>query len=343
MPIIPALLLCIAVALFRRSEKAVVEGPKPDVPLRLLRWAAGLLSAQRHEWGQAMLGELDHIDGRARRWRFAIGCVVAALLLPPWGRAGAGVLAMLAVAIGGVGVYASVLTHYGLGGGSWIGVGIVSVLLLGFTLAAVPLLRRPGVAVPGLLGGVFVALTWIAMSGFGFVSFITRVWPAWAVPLLFLVLPAAVGVMGTLWRGSAVAGRRTARLAAITAGLGVYLYGTIAVAHVGAGGPPDDSGFSIGYIINDRLGNNMIFYLLLLPLVTATVGWAASAALAHMRPQLVAADLVSFETYGVASPMPAAVGSAGVAATAPRTRHVVLQYGLVGAAALLVAATMLVG
>jgi hypothetical protein len=89
--IIPALLMCIGVALFRRSSIAVVEGPTADAPQRLLRWAAGLLSAQRDEWGQAMLGELDHIEGRGRRWRFTIGCVGAALLLPPWGRAGAAV------------------------------------------------------------------------------------------------------------------------------------------------------------------------------------------------------------------------------------------------------------
>jgi len=36
---------------------------RDDVPARLLRWAVGLLSAPRAEWGQAMLGELDHIDG----------------------------------------------------------------------------------------------------------------------------------------------------------------------------------------------------------------------------------------------------------------------------------------
>ncbi|HEY5400391.1 MAG TPA: hypothetical protein VIL16_33895 [Trebonia sp.] len=29
------------------------------------------------------------IDGRGRRWRFAVGCAGAALLLPPWGRAAA--------------------------------------------------------------------------------------------------------------------------------------------------------------------------------------------------------------------------------------------------------------
>jgi hypothetical protein len=76
----------IGVALVRRSARAVPAGPavRGDVPERLLRWAAGLLSARREEWGQAMLGELGHIDGRGRRWRFSAGCADAALLLPPW-------------------------------------------------------------------------------------------------------------------------------------------------------------------------------------------------------------------------------------------------------------------
>jgi hypothetical protein len=337
--IIPALLLCIGVALFRRSANSDAEGAPADAPMRLLRWATGLLSAQRDEWGQAMLGELDHIEGRGRRWRFTIGCVGAALLLPPWGRAGGGVLATVAVAIGGLGGYAYVITHYGLGAGSLVGAAIVATFLLSFALAAVPLLRRPGVALPGLLGGLFVALAWIGLSGFTFVSFITRLWSAWAVPLVLIVVPAVVGVIGTLWGGSAVAGRRTARLAAISAGLGVYLYGTVAVAVVGAGGPPDDSGFTVSYIINDRLGNNVIFYLVLLPLVTATFGWAAAAATVWIRPRLATADVLPFAAAGGVEPIPLAVGSAVPA----RRGHVVLQCAAVAAAVLLAAATLLAG
>jgi hypothetical protein len=68
------------------------------VPERLLRWAVGLLSAQREEWGQAMLGELGFIDGRGRRWRFAVGCAGGALLMQPWGRT-AGVI-MLTFLVG---------------------------------------------------------------------------------------------------------------------------------------------------------------------------------------------------------------------------------------------------
>ncbi len=56
----------IAVALLRRYAQTVPAGPavRDDGPVRLLRWAAGPLSAQRAGWGQATLGELDHIDGR---------------------------------------------------------------------------------------------------------------------------------------------------------------------------------------------------------------------------------------------------------------------------------------
>jgi hypothetical protein len=281
--IIPMMLIGIGVALFRRSAKSVAERPRADAPMRLLQWAAGLLSAQRAEWGQAMLGELDHIEGRGRRWRFAIGCVGAALLLSPWGRAGAGVLAMFALAMGGLGVYASVIVRYGLGSKSLVGVAIVSIFLLSFVLAALVLLRRPGIAVPGLLGGLFAGLVWVAASGFTFFNLIDRVWPAWALPVLLIAVPAVIGVLGTLRGGSAAAGRRTARLAGISAGLGVYLYGTLAVAVLGAGGPPDDSGFSANYKIDDRLGNNLIFYLAFLPLVTATIGWSAAAVTAHIR------------------------------------------------------------
>jgi len=91
-------LMAMGLALFRRSVPLSPAGPevRDDVPARLLRWAAGLLSAQRAEWGQAMLGELDHIDGLGRRWRFAAGCAgaaAAAAALGPGRRGGGAVVA----------------------------------------------------------------------------------------------------------------------------------------------------------------------------------------------------------------------------------------------------------
>jgi len=284
----------IAVALILRYARAVPAGPavRDDVPERLLRWAAGLLSAQREEWGRAMLGELDHIDGRGRRWRFAAGCAGAALLLPPWGRAAAAVWAMVVVAAGAAGVYASVALRYRLGAGDWVFAAIMLVFLVSFTLAAATLLRRPEVAIPGLLGGLFVALTWLALSGFTFYGVTAPMTAPWSPLIAEVAMPVLVGVAGTLWGGGAVAGRRTARLAAISAGLGLYLYATIAVAVLGAGGPPEDTGWTVSYIVSDRLSSTMIKNLVVVPLVTATIGWAAAAATARIRPR-PAASMVS--------------------------------------------------
>jgi hypothetical protein len=346
MMIIPVMLLGIVVALLRRTPHAVVDGSTQDVPIRLLRGTAGLLPAPRDEWGRAMLGELDHIEGRGRRWRFAIGCVGATLLLPPRGRAEAGVLAMVAVAVGGVGLYASVVMRYRLGAGDWVGVAIALTFLLSFILAANVLLRRPGVGVPGLLGGLFVALAWLAISGFTFSSFLAPLDPGWAILLLLIVVPAMVGVAGTLWSGSAVLGRRTARLAGISAGVGLFVYGTLAVAALGAGGPPHDSGFTVGYIISDRLGNNITFDLVLVPLVTATIGWAAAAATARIRPRLATnAISVPFTVAGRVEPMtrPETMQSAVPVQDRRGTVRVVLLCAALAAAVLVAAASWLRG
>src|SRR5260221_11490013 len=101
MPLLFILMMCllgIGIAMFRRSPQAFLDGPDEDAPLRLMRWAAGLLSPQRAEGGQAMLGELDHLDGRIRRMRVTHGCVGAALVLRPWGRVAGAVWVLIAVA-----------------------------------------------------------------------------------------------------------------------------------------------------------------------------------------------------------------------------------------------------
>jgi len=280
----------IGVALIRRHARGVPSGPavRDDVPARLLRWAAGLLSARRGEWGQAMLGELDHIEGRGARWRFAVGCAGAALLLPPWGRAGPSVGAIAALAAGTAGLCAVEVVRYGLGGSGWVTAAVMLAFLAGFALAASVLLRRPGIAVPGLLGGLLVAAAWLAMSGFTFYGVIAPVTAPFRPLLPVAGTPLLVGAAGTLWGGNAAAGRRIARLAALSASLGLGLFGTIAVAVLGAGGPPGTPGWTAGQNINDRLGNNIVEFLVLLPLVTATIGWAAAAATARISPRLTA-------------------------------------------------------
>jgi len=273
-----ACLLGILIALYRRDPRRFLDGPAEDAPARLLRWAAGLLSPQRAEWGQAMLGELGHLDGRIRRMRFALGCAAAALVLPPWGRAAAWVWAIIALATGAVGLYGGLAVRYRLGGGDWIAVGILTIFVIGILLGASTLLRRPGVAIPGLLGGMFIALLWLSLSGFTFLDQILPNIVPWHRWVEVIVMPLVVGAAGTLRGRDPVIGRRIARLAAITGSLGLFVYETIAVAAIGGGGPFDqDGGGTLRGTISDRLGNNLIF-LVVTTLVVATVGWGGAAA-----------------------------------------------------------------
>src|SRR5436190_8872008 len=123
-PVLFIFVVGIAVALIRRHFLVAPEDrPSGDPPARLLGWAVGLLAEPRREWGQAMIGELDRLDGRARRWRFALGCVVAAVVMPPWGRAVAALGALMAVAASGGGLFVYTHVHYRLHTDGWTWVG----------------------------------------------------------------------------------------------------------------------------------------------------------------------------------------------------------------------------
>ena len=190
-------LLGILIALYRRNPQRFLDGPAQDAPLRLTRWAVGLLSPQRAEWGQAMLGEISHIEGRLRRMRFALGCVGAALVMPPWGRAAAGVWAMIVLAAGAIGLYGAMAASYRLGGGDWIVTAILTVFVAGVLLGASALVRRPGVALPGLLGGLFIAVIWLTLSGFTFLDQLLPNTVPWHRLVQVIVVPFVVGAAGT--------------------------------------------------------------------------------------------------------------------------------------------------
>jgi hypothetical protein len=285
MPLFAVLLvvpIAVAIALYRRNPRRFPDGPAEDAPLRLLRWAVSLLSPPRAEWGQAMLGELGHLDGRVRRLRFALDCTGAALLMPPWGRAAAGLAAAGATSAAILALYAGLTLDYRLGAGGWIALAVVGLICAGYLLGAGALLRRPGVALPGLLGGVFATLVGLVLSGFTAVDQVASLPGGWERGTTLLAVPAAIGVAGTRWRRDAATGRRVARLAALSAGLLQLLYGTVAVAVLGGGRPPDeDGGFTIRGTVSDRLANNIV-HLAVTTLFIAMVGWAAAALTGHL-------------------------------------------------------------
>jgi len=263
--------IAVAVALYRRNPRRFLDGPSEDAPLRLLGWAVSLLSPLRAEWGQAMLGELGHLDGRLRRMRFALGCTGAALVLPPWGRA------IIGLTAASFSLFAGLTVGYRLGAGDWIALAVVGIICAGYLLGASALLRRPGVAWPGLLGGVFATVVGLGMSGFTAVDQVTFIPDPWQQWVRVIAVPAAIGAAGTLRGRDPTAGRHVARLAALSAGLLQLLYATVAVAILGGGGPPDqDGGFTVRGTVSDRLGNNIVD-LVVSTLIIAMVGWAGAA------------------------------------------------------------------
>ncbi len=95
MPILLVLVALVVLGIVRvRRDKA-----RGDIPARLSTAAANRLPADRHEWGQAMIGELPEVRGSLRRWQFAAGVVQVALFPPvrSWTRVSAVALIGLAV------------------------------------------------------------------------------------------------------------------------------------------------------------------------------------------------------------------------------------------------------
>ncbi len=300
-------LVVIAVTVrWRQRTRALRTGEVDDVPQRLLTGSVALLAAERAEWGEAMLGELDRLTSRSERWRFVLGCARATLFVPPRqggpGRLTRTVVPSAAVAcIGLVGYglirYPGVIT----GAGTWWSVTAFVAVLAGYTGIASVLIRR--LREPAL-GAVRVALRcatlilalWIVAgvaASFGGSDYVGT--------LLLLVVPTtslSVGVIGT-WHGRAASvGRQAAILFAVGAGMLTFLL------WVGetllTGGRPYDAGMVrdfqssrapdlATYAVNDNMGSAMVL-LLLVPMLATLVGLAAVAITARLLPRTPGTD-----------------------------------------------------
>lgn len=79
----PAGAIVAIVAVVAAGGVTIVRCGRGDLALGILSLASRGLQAERRDWGEAMLAELDRVSGRWRRLRFAGGCARAALLPPP--------------------------------------------------------------------------------------------------------------------------------------------------------------------------------------------------------------------------------------------------------------------
>ena len=258
-----------------------------DGPERLLLAANALLPADRADWGQAMTAELANLSGRSQRWRFAFGCTRASLLAPGHERSGRPlVVAVTAAAAVAAGLVVVALVRYpGLivGPRTWLELAVFACVLMAYPVATAVLVRRldepsQRPALIGMPGAIAVAALWVALG----VTAAARAPQYFGVGLSvsIVVLPLSVGALGA-WRGrGAPAGRRSAALCALCAGLLVFL-AWVAEA-VFADGRPYDTGLLrdfrtsgardlATYALSDNLGAAMGL-LVLVPLLAFGFG-----------------------------------------------------------------------
>ena len=253
----------------------------------LLAFAVQGLPADRADWAQAMLVELDRIEGRRERWQFSFGCAWASVRIRVESLERGGAL-LRAVVLGCVAIALALvgfgLVHYpGLRSepNVWGALIVFLATLLAYVALTVFLSRgeaQRSVAARryGLAGGLAVGGGWLlgiappsALKGWVF------------LPLLIALLGPAIV--------AAVAGRsghdsRTGTLAALWSGLvgGLTVFIVwVTMTYTNAGGPYDSglirdfhkSGAPdlTTYGVSDNLGSGLVL-LLMIPTVALALG-----------------------------------------------------------------------
>ena len=265
------------------------RGAGADIPAAVVGWAARLLSVDRAEWGQAMLGELGQYKGSAR-WRYALGCAVAAIGLPRRGRSARWVMASVLVAS----IVSAGLVGYGFarypgmvtGAGTWLALAAFAAVLAGFVVVTGVTTRQSPIGVTGLVCGCALAGVWIVV---GAVALSTRSTGSMFLLLILPLASIAVGVIGARRGRTRTAGRRAALVSAVVAALAVFL--VLAADTLITGGRPYDTGqlqdFATSgypdmatYAVSDNLGTAMVL-LLLMSAMTALLGSAGASLAGH--------------------------------------------------------------
>jgi hypothetical protein len=277
----------------RRGARKAIAAPSADLPAKLLAWAVSGLPDDRVQWGEAMAGELHQLRSRRQRWRFAVGCAGATLLLPSRRADSAALAARLvaatALACAGLVAYSlrrypGVLAH----GGAWPVLATFLTVLAGYAMISAVLVHRGAVAHSGLAGGLGLAAVW-AIVGIAAVAHTAS--PAYSLLLLAIpVASLAVGVAAAGRARTAAVRQPVVLLSALVAGLVVFLV-LAGDTLLTAGGPYDagqvrdfaGSGMPdlATYAVSDNLGSAMML-LLLVPTVSAAIGCAAAGVTARL-------------------------------------------------------------
>jgi hypothetical protein len=178
----------------------VVSQAGHDRARSLLSLAVRRLPPDRRDWGQAMLAELDQLQGRAARWRFTLGCVRVALA-PPRAAPSPGLAVRAAVVGGAAGVGLGI---YLVSPAMRVFAVLFSVLLAGCVWIA---LVRSREAIPhqGNSGRILRAVLLIGVAGgvgvvlYGVVRYPGAVGDPWDPVLVLLSVVLAAMLTGYVW------------------------------------------------------------------------------------------------------------------------------------------------
>ena len=120
-----------------RDHRRTTPANQNDGPATLVALAVATLPAERRDWGLAMQAEVSGLAPGATRWRFALGCARAVVLVPrPLSRRSVGIGALVA----------ALAVLAGLAGGAAVpGMGVLLVAVVGLGGAVLARsVRRPG-------------------------------------------------------------------------------------------------------------------------------------------------------------------------------------------------------
>jgi hypothetical protein len=295
-----ALLILIGTLFFPAAVRALRrpgEG-KGDRARLLLAVAVRGLPSDRAGWAQAMLFELDQVEGLRERWRFSLGCGWAVARLRVRSTEPGGALLRVYV-LGGAAVSLA-LVGYGLVRYPELRsepnvAGAMSVFLATlFLYAAIAILLSRGVTRQafaarryGLVGGIAVAVGWLlgmhppsALKG-------------WVIlPLLVALLgPCVVAAVAACRSRDSGTGIRAALWSGIVGGLTVFII-WVTTTYTNDGGPYDaglvrdfhTSGARdlATYAVSDNLGSGLVL-LLMVPTVALALGSVSARIAAATR------------------------------------------------------------
>jgi hypothetical protein len=242
-----------------------------------------------------MRTELACVDGRAARWRFALGGARAALSARLFGRMTgqpdlsvvvAGALVCAGLVVAALATYPALLGEPKLP----LLLGALTVVLVGYMLIASARARNttpvvPGSRATGLIAGVVIGAVWLV--------FAAAWWNLHGWPLVAaVVLPVVAGGYFARSAGSARAAVKALTSTALVAGLVVFV-GSAIDAFVTASGPYDtgqldefrNSGYTSlpAYWMGEDLAA-AVMLLIFVPCLTLAVG-SIGAAIGGVRPR----------------------------------------------------------